>query len=91
MNGKHFAEEFVRRKRLADKGVVERQPLANNGKVGSASGGIGHGGTGRNNDGEGWNEVAKKGGTSGSSGPKDDSAIPGGQFKVVPSRKKGKK
>lgn len=94
MNGKHFAEEFVRRKRLADKGVVERQPAANNGKVSSVSGGIGHGGTSRNNDSEGWNEVAKKGGAGGSgggSGLKDDSAIPGGHFKVVPARKKGKK
>lgn len=81
MDGRHFAEEFVRRKRLADKGIVEKQPAAK-----TAAGGV-HGGSGKN-DNEGWSEVAKKGGAS---GHKDDSAIPGGQFRVVPGRKKGKK
>jgi PERQ amino acid-rich with GYF domain-containing protein len=82
MDGRHFAEEFVRRKKLADKGIIEKEP---------ASAGV----DGKNN---GWNEVAKKGGsgsggaslsTGGSSvtAPKDD--IPG--FRVVPSKKKGKK
>lgn len=95
MNGKHFAEEFVRRKRLADKGVVEKQPSTNSGKAGSSSGAGSHGGSGRSNDSEGWNEVAKKGGAGGGSGSgsghRDDSSVPGGQFKVVPGRKKGKK
>ncbi|ROT41922.1 hypothetical protein SODALDRAFT_286865 [Sodiomyces alkalinus F11] len=45
MNGQHFAEEFVRRKRRAEQGIVEKQP----------GGGESNGGTG------GWNEVAKKG------------------------------
>ena len=83
MDGRHFAEEFVRRKRLADKGIIEKEP---------ASAGV----DGKNS---GWNEVAKKGGSSsggaslsagGSSvtAPKDD--IPG--FRVVPNKKnKGKK
>jgi len=79
INGKHFAEEFIRRKRLADKGVVEKQPTGpstDNKKVSGSSGG--------------WSEVAKKGGNKENApGPSGDSSIPG--FKVVPSRKKGKK
>ncbi|KAH6857160.1 hypothetical protein B0I37DRAFT_369300 [Chaetomium sp. MPI-CAGE-AT-0009] len=82
MDGRHFADEFVRRKKLADKGVVEKEPAS-------------AGGDGKNS---GWSEVAKKGGSGsggtslagGSSvaAPKDD--IPG--FRVVPSKKnKGKK
>lgn len=26
MDGRHFAEEFIRRKKLADKGIFEKQP-----------------------------------------------------------------
>lgn len=48
MDGRHFAEEFVRRKRLADRGIFEKQP--SDVKGGASSGG--------------WNEVAKKGGAS---------------------------
>jgi PERQ amino acid-rich with GYF domain-containing protein len=84
MDGRHFGEEFVRRKKLADRGIVEKQPTPAPGDV-------------KNNGSGGWSEVAKKGSGSGS-GPaaaagKDEggSSIPGGQFKVVPGRKKGKK
>lgn len=74
MDGRHFAEEFIRRKKLAEKGVVEKQAPASSSDI---------------KTGGGWSEVAKKG--SGSSGghPKEES-MPAG-FKVVPSRKKGKK
>ena len=61
MDGRHFAEEFVRRKKLADKGVVEKEP------TGSAS-------EPKNSGNGGWSEVAKKGGSS-SATPKED--IPG--------------
>jgi PERQ amino acid-rich with GYF domain-containing protein len=27
MDGRHFGDEFVRRKKLADKGIVEKEPL----------------------------------------------------------------
>jgi PERQ amino acid-rich with GYF domain-containing protein len=76
MDGRHFAEEFVRRKRLAEKGVVEKQPTSTDTKNGSTS--------------SGWSEVAKKGGGT---QPKEAEtvAVPGPGFKVVPSRKKGKK
>lgn len=76
MDGRHFAEEFVRRKRLAERGVIEKQPTAAEAKA-SASG-------------SGWNEVAKKGGAS--TQPRDGEAgMQAAGFKVVPSRKKGKK
>lgn len=82
MDGRHFGEEFVRRKKLADRGIVEKQPTP------------APGADTKNNSSGGWNEVAKKGSASASGGAavgKDDAAIPGGQFKVVPGRKKGKK
>ncbi|KAG7288380.1 hypothetical protein NEMBOFW57_007912 [Staphylotrichum longicolle] len=76
MDGRHFAEEFVRRMKLAEKGVIEKEP------VGSGSN------DGRNGGNGGWSEVAKKGGSSAAAAPKED--IPG--FRVVPSKKgKGKK
>lgn len=79
MDGRHFGEEFVRRKRLADKGIVEKQPTP------------APGADPKNNASGGWNEVAKKGSTGGAAPNKDEATIPGGQFKVVPGRKKGKK
>lgn len=80
MDGRHFGEEFVRRKKLADRGIVEKQPTP------------APGADAKNSSSGGWNEVAKKGSSSGGAAVgKDEAAIPGGQFKVVPSRKKGKK
>lgn len=49
MDGRHFAEEYVRRKKLAEKGVVEKQTQAES-KASSSAGG--------------WNEVAKKSGAT---------------------------
>ncbi|EHK49111.1 uncharacterized protein TrAtP1_000291 [Trichoderma atroviride] len=49
MDGRHFAEEYVRRKKLAEKGVVEKQTQAES-KASSSAGG--------------WNEVAKKSGVT---------------------------
>ena len=88
MDGRHFAEEFVRRKRLAEKGVVvDKQSAAD---AFSKAGASSSGSTG------GWSEVAKKGGTPSSVGGQQpgasaDAAMQGAGFKVVPSRKKGKK
>ena len=81
MNGHHFAEEFIRRKRQADKGVIERQPVAVAGTAGSA-----------NPEGKaagGWSEVAKKGGHK--EAQQAETGVPGVGFKVVSGRKKGKK
>jgi PERQ amino acid-rich with GYF domain-containing protein len=77
MDGRHFAEEYVRRKKLAEKGVAEKQPVAkpDSAVSSSASGG--------------WSEVAKKSGAPAT--PKEEGSIQAAGFKVVPSRKKGKK
>jgi PERQ amino acid-rich with GYF domain-containing protein len=45
MNGQQFATEYVRRKKLAEKGIVEKQ---------------GNDATGASANTGGWNEVAKK-------------------------------
>ncbi|KAK4246206.1 hypothetical protein C7999DRAFT_15659 [Corynascus novoguineensis] len=78
MDGRHFADEFVRRKKLADKGIVEKEPVSAALDAKNSSNG-------------GWSEVAKKGSASSVSAAaaaKDE--IPG--FRVVPSKKnKGKK
>ncbi|TGJ82527.1 hypothetical protein E0Z10_g6253 [Xylaria hypoxylon] len=77
MDGRHFAQEFIRRKKLAEKGIVEKQP-ANSPSVDVQSTSAG-----------GWNEVAKK--SSHKDNVSDTGSIQGAGFKVVPSRKKGKK
>ncbi|KAI3319503.1 hypothetical protein HD806DRAFT_261638 [Xylariaceae sp. AK1471] len=77
MDGRHFAQEFIRRKKLAEKGVVEKQP-ANSPSVDTQSSSAG-----------GWNEVAKK--SSHKEATSDSNPIQAAGFKVVPSRKKGKK
>lgn len=81
---RHFGDEFVRRKKLADKGVIEKDT------VGTSVSDT------KNSNNGGWNEVAKKGGSShhnhnnNSSTPRDDLNAAG--FRVVPSKKnKGKK
>ncbi|KAI0394175.1 hypothetical protein F5Y17DRAFT_429174 [Xylariaceae sp. FL0594] len=76
MDGRHFAQEFIRRKKLAENGVVEKQPVSS--PSGDAPRNAG-----------GWNEVAKK--SSHKEPVSDANAIQAAGFKVVPSRKKGKK
>lgn len=79
LNGNDFAAEFIRRKKLADKGIVEKQPTAaSQTKAGSSAGE--------------WSEVAKKGGgasVTGGQQSKESEVV--GNFKMVPGRKKGKK
>ncbi|KAI0173135.1 hypothetical protein GGR52DRAFT_579917 [Hypoxylon sp. FL1284] len=70
MDGRHFAEEFIRRKKLADKGIVEKQP-AKSPSADTQSSMAG-----------GWNEVAKK--TSHKESSNDASSMQGAGFKVVP-------
>ncbi|KAI0804296.1 hypothetical protein GGR55DRAFT_659390 [Xylaria sp. FL0064] len=77
MDGRHFAQEFIRRKKLAEKGIVEKQP-ANIPSVDTQATSAG-----------GWSEVAKK--SSHKDNTSETSSIQGAGFKVVPSRKKGKK
>ena len=76
LDGRRFAEEFIRRRKLADKGIIPdtTAPVGfstNNGGESKTTGG--------------WSEVAKKGPTNGA---KEE---PTSSFKVVAAKKKGKK
>ena len=94
LDGRRFAEEFLRRRKLADRGII----ADGNGNVGSSP----FSSSSQTSDGKsggsgGWSEVAKKGGqpTSGTAGSgsagavKDDAAS--AQFKVVSGKKKAGK
>ncbi|THX55352.1 hypothetical protein D6D06_04937 [Aureobasidium pullulans] len=75
IDSRHFAEEFIRRRKLADKGLIDTTKPAS-----PAAGQSG-----------GWSEVAKKNAASSATKqePKDD--LNNGSFKVVPTKKKGSK
>jgi PERQ amino acid-rich with GYF domain-containing protein len=75
LDGRRIAEEFVRRRKLADKGVVESATPA-------AAPGVVNGGEGKSGGG-GWSEVAKK-------GPEKKEEV-SANFKVVAGKKKGKR
>ncbi|PGH06227.1 hypothetical protein AJ80_08196 [Polytolypa hystricis UAMH7299] len=79
LDGRRFAEEFVRRRRLADKGVTDPASLN------AGSNGFG---TVVESKTDGWNEVAKKGNST-TTHREDNSAT--AAFKVVAAKKKGKK
>ncbi len=91
LEGNRFAEEFIRRRRLADRGIP---PEASASAVSFASTGGDHSGNG------GWNEVAKKGNASNSGATGSGAGNGAGAskhageaaaFKVVAPKKKGKK
>jgi PERQ amino acid-rich with GYF domain-containing protein len=93
MDARHFSEEFIRRKKLADKGIVEKASTTSTTGASSAdltSGKNVSGAAGK--DTGGWSEVAKKSsgsGSAGASGRGDD--IPGASVKVVQGKRKGRK
>ena len=88
LDGRRFAEEFIRRRKLADKGQIP-SPSSGPGVSGFGSSpaneGVGKGSGGA------WSEVTKKG------PPKDEGGAGGGAggareaFKVVAAKKKGKR
>ncbi|KAF4552049.1 GYF domain-containing protein 1 [Elsinoe fawcettii] len=80
IDSRHFAEEFLRRRRMADKGVFDATSL---GKSASPANGD------ANKNGGGWSEVAKKGGKEGAVAGKQEELA--GNFKVVAAKKKGKR
>lgn len=72
LDSRHFAEEFLRRRALAEKGKME--PALSSGSLSThANGGKGAGG--------GWSEVARKGPVN---APKEDA----NPFKIVAAKKK---
>lgn len=78
IDGRRFAEEFIRRRKLADRGVIADSPASNLFSAGN--------GSESKNGGGGWNEVAKKGGAGVGAVEKE---APG--FKVVSGKKKSGK
>lgn len=76
MDSRHFAEEYIRRKKLADKGMWDNSvpPKSASPAHGAASSQAGE-----------WSQVAKKGPVK--EAPKDES---NGSFRVVPAKKGAK-
>ncbi len=81
LDGRRFAEEFVRRRKLADKGIIPESTANGN----SAFGGKEGGSEGKGGVGGGWSEVAKKGGQAASGEGKAE------PFKVVAGKRKGRR
>jgi PERQ amino acid-rich with GYF domain-containing protein len=77
IDSRHFADEFIRRKRLADKGLVDTNVPKSSSPALAADGKTG-----------GWNEVAKKGPSKEPAPVKEEA---NGNFRVVASKKKGGK
>ncbi|KAJ5583525.1 hypothetical protein N7535_002145 [Penicillium sp. DV-2018c] len=77
LDGRRFAEEFIRRRKLADKGIVDPvSPSA----------------FGEQKNGGGWSEVAKKGSASAvAAAVQREEEAATSAFKVVAPRKKGKR
>lgn len=99
LDGRRFADEFVRRRKLADKGVLQdgsgtpgsaitssagaAEGVGKGMGIGAGAGAAGNGGAGAG----GWSEVAKKGPAG--AGAKDEAGS--AAFKVVATKKKGKR
>jgi PERQ amino acid-rich with GYF domain-containing protein len=77
LDGRRFADEFIRRRKLADKGVVD--PVSPSAFAEQKSGG-------------GWSEVAKKGSAASTAVTQQrEEEASSAAFKVVAPRKKGKR
>ena len=73
MDGRRFAEEFLRRRKAAASGAS-----------GSSNGHVDVGAGSSSSQGQGWSEVAKKGGEKKESSGQE-------QFKIVAGKRRGKK
>ncbi|MCJ1245766.1 hypothetical protein MMC30_002970 [Trapelia coarctata] len=76
LDGRRFADEFIRRRKLADKGIIPETSSNTSVVAGSGS---------ESKNSGGWSEVAKKGPANGG---KEE---PASAFKVVAAKKKGKR
>ena len=91
MDGRQFAAEFLRRRKLVEKGIV--QGAAGAGSAGTStynSSGVAAGSHGKGNESKnpsGWNEVAKKGSSATTQKDGEGQAA----FKVVAAKKKGRR
>ena len=91
LDGRRFAEEFIRRRKLADKGIIP-DPAANSNSAFGGGGGSLAKDEGKGSGG-GWSEVAKKGGqaekTGGGGGGGGDKSTE--NYKMVAGKRKGKR
>jgi PERQ amino acid-rich with GYF domain-containing protein len=76
LDSRHFAEEFLRRRKLADKGIVDDRNTSSPAENKAA--------------GSGWSEVAKKGGAS-TTQQQQQQPLDSSNFKVVAAKKKAKR
>lgn len=76
LDSRHFAEEFLRRRKLADKGIIDNTSTASPSDTKAGGGG--------------WSEVAKKGPSSQQQQQQQQQQTPldSGNFKVVAAKKK---
>jgi PERQ amino acid-rich with GYF domain-containing protein len=78
LDSRHFAEEFLRRRKLADKGIIDERNTASPAENKAA--------------GSGWSEVAKKGGASTvQQQQQQQQPLDSSNFKVVAAKKKTKR
>jgi len=75
LDSRHFAEEFLRRRKLADKGIFDERNTSSPAENKSSA--------------SGWSEVAKKGGAS--TQTQQPAALENSNFKVVAAKKKSKR
>lgn len=95
LDGRRFAEEFVRRRKLADKGIIPDVSSGTNSATGSNFfSSPGSAADIKSGSGSGWSEVAKKGSSGGGGGGAAVAAAKEAEresFRVVPGKKKGKR
>jgi PERQ amino acid-rich with GYF domain-containing protein len=77
LDSRHFAEEFLRRRKLAEKGIIDERNTSSPAENKSGA--------------SGWSEVAKKGGATQQQQQQQPSALENSNFKVVAAKKKGKR
>lgn len=75
LDSRHFAEEFLRRRKLADKGIIDTTSVSSPSEAKA---------------GGGWSEVAKKGSQS-SQQQQQAATLESGAFKMVAAKKKAGK
>ncbi|KAL8895482.1 MAG: hypothetical protein Q9192_003605 [Flavoplaca navasiana] len=86
LDGRRFAEEFIRRRKLADKGIVPEPDPKGNSAFGGGGGSLAKD-EGKGSGG-GWSEVAKKGGQAEKNGGGDKSTE---SYKMVAGKRKGRR
>lgn len=77
IDSRHFAQEYLRRHKLADKGIVDTSHTHTSSPLEAKAG-----------TGDGWNTVAKKGIQNTA---QQQETLDSGMFKVVAAKKKGGK